>query len=174
MARNVEIKAFAPNFTELMNKAKSLTTVEPEAIEQTDVFFKTDRGRLKLRFLSPTRGELIFYERADQAGPKMSVYSIYLTGHPLDLRAVLSASYGEDVTVEKVRTLFVIGKTRVHLDEVRHLGQFVELEVVLENGQAAEEGIAEAHRLMDKLGIRQENLIDGAYADLLRSKQGES
>jgi predicted adenylyl cyclase CyaB len=102
------------------------------------------------------------------------VYSIYLTGNPLDLRAVLSATYGEDVTVEKVRTLFLIGKTRVHLDDVRHLGQFVELEVVLEDGQAAEEGIAEAHRLMDKLGIRQENLIDGAYADLLRSKPAES
>jgi adenylate cyclase class IV len=171
MARNVEIKAFAPNFTELMNKAKSLKADEPETIEQTDVFFKTDRGRLKLRFLSPTRGELIFYERADQAGPKMSVYSIYVTGNPLDLRAVLSATYGEDVTVEKVRTLFLIGKTRVHLDDVRHLGQFVELEVVLENGQAAEEGIAEVHRLMDKLGIRQENLIDGAYADLLRASR---
>ena len=101
----------------------------------------------------------------------MSVYSIYVTGNPLDLRAVLSATYGEDVTVEKVRTLFLIGKTRVHLDDVRHLGQFVELEVVLENGQAAEEGIAEAHRLMDKLGIRQENLIDGAYADLLRASR---
>jgi len=70
MARNVEIKAFAPNFTEVMNKAKSLTADEPKTIEQTDVFFKTDRGRLKLRFLSPTRGELIYYERADQAGPK--------------------------------------------------------------------------------------------------------
>lgn len=174
MARNVEIKAFAPNFAEIMSKAESLAADEPKIIEQTDVFFKTDRGRLKLRFLSPTHGELIFYERADQVGPKMSVYSMYPTGNPIDLRAVLSATYGEHVTVEKVRTLYLIGRTRLHLDNVRHLGQFVELEVVLEGGRAPEEGVAEAHRLMDKLGIRQENLIDVAYADLLLSKQVNS
>ncbi|WP_160113690.1 hypothetical protein [Phyllobacterium salinisoli] len=45
---------------------------------------------------------------------------------------------------------------------------------MLEDGKAPEEGIAEAHRLMDKLGIRQENLIDVAYADLLKSKQANS
>jgi len=174
MARNVEIKAFAPNFAEVSSKAKSLSAAAPEIIEQVDVFFRTARGRLKLRFVSPTRGELIFYQRADQAGPKTSVYSIYSTSNPADLRAVLSATYGEDVTVEKVRTLYQIGRTRVHLDSVKHLGQFVELEVVLEDGEAAETGIAEAHRLMDDLGIRQESLIEGAYADLLRRKQSRS
>jgi adenylate cyclase len=174
MARNVEIKAFAPNFDEVSSKAKSLSAAAPEIIEQVDVFFRTARGRLKLRFLSPTRGELIFYQRADQAGPKTSVYSIYSTSNPADLRAVLSATYGEDLTVEKVRTLYQIGRTRVHLDSVKHLGQFVELEVVLEDGEAAETGIAEAHRLMDDLGIQQEALIDEAYADLLRSKQAKS
>lgn len=168
MARNIEIKAFAPNFTEVMSRAISLAADEPKTVEQTDVFFRTDRGRLKLRFLSPTSGELIFYERTDQAGPKMSVYSIYTTGNPFELRSVLSATYGEDITVEKVRMVYLIGKTRVHLDEVRHLGQFVELEVVLEDGEDTDQGIAEAHRLMDKLGIRQESLIEGAYADLLR------
>ena len=174
MARNVEIKAFAPNFAEVSSKAKSLSAAAPEIIEQVDAFFRTARGRLKLRFVSPTRGELIFYQRADQAGPKTSVYSIYSTSNPADLRAVLSATYGEDVTVEKVRTLYQIGRTRVHLDSVKHLGQFVELEVVLEDGEAAETGIAEAQRLMDDLGIRQESLIEGAYADLLRRKQSRS
>jgi len=170
MARNIEIKAFAPNFSEVMDRVESLAGSAPKVIEQTDVFFKTDRGRLKLRFLSGTQGELIFYERPDQAGPKTSVYSVYSTSNPADLRAVLSATYGEDVTVEKVRSLYLIGRTRVHLDQVKHLGQFVELEVVLEDGEAAEQGIAEADLLMGNLGIPTSNLIEGAYADLLRSK----
>jgi adenylate cyclase class IV len=174
MARNVEIKALAPNFAEVTSKAKSLSAAAPQTIEQADVFFRTARGRLKLRFLSPARGELIFYERADQAGPKTSVYSIYATSSPTELRAVLSATYGEEITVEKVRMLFQIGRTRVHLDRVKHLGQFVELEVVLEDGEAAETGIAEAHRLMEDLGIARESLIEGAYADLLRSRQAKS
>ena len=171
MARNIEIKSFAPDFADVMRKAASLAATEPATIEQSDVFFKTDRGRLKLRLLSRTRGELIFYERTDRPGPKMSDYSVYATENPLALRAVLSAAYGEDVTVEKIRTLFLVGRARIHLDQVRHLGQFVELEVVLDDGQPVDEGIAEAHRMMDDLGIRQENLIEGAYADLLRGKQ---
>jgi adenylate cyclase class IV len=144
MARNIEIKASAPDVADMMRKAASLAAAEPVTIEQTDVFFKTDRGRLKLRLLSPTHGELIFYERSDQPGPKISDYSIYATENPLGLRAVLSATYGEDITVAKVRTLFLVGRTRIHLDEVRHLDQFVELEVVLDDGQPAEAGIAEA------------------------------
>jgi adenylate cyclase class IV len=174
MARNVEIKAFAQNFAEVTSKANALSAAAPEIIQQVDVFFRTACGRLKLRFLSPTHGELIFYQRTDQAGPKMSSYSIYSTNNPTGLRGALSAAYGEDVTVEKVRTLYQIGRTRVHLDSVKHLGEFVELEVVLEDGEAVETGIAEAHRLMDDLGIQQGSLIEGAYADLLRSKQAKS
>jgi hypothetical protein len=41
---------------------------------------------------------------------------------------------------------------------------------VLEDGEAAEQGIAEADLLMGNLGIPTSNLIEGAYADLLRSK----
>lgn len=171
MARNVEIKAFAPDFMAVSNKAHALSSVAPETIAQTDVFFRTDRGRLKLRFLSPARGELIFYERVDQAGPKMSTYSRYSSDRPAELRDVLAATYGEDVTVEKTRILLRIGRTRVHLDDVRSLGYFVELEVVLEDDETPETAVAEAHRLMDQLGIRHADLIEQAYADLLRDKQ---
>jgi adenylate cyclase class IV len=47
------------------------------------------------------------------------------------------------------------------------LGQFMELEVVLRDGQSEAEGQAIAEDLMDRLGIRKEDLIDGAYMDLL-------
>lgn len=75
------------------------------------------------------------------------------------------------MTVEKTRILFLIGRTRVHLDDVKALGHFVELEVVLKEDEAPETAVAEAHRLMDQLGIRQEDLIAQAYADLLREKR---
>jgi adenylate cyclase class IV len=55
----------------------------------------------------------------------------------------------------------------VHLDDVKDLGQFLELEVVLEDGEPMEAGVAEANRLMARLGVEQAQLVRGAYVDLL-------
>jgi hypothetical protein len=47
-------------------QAASLAAARPTTIEQSDVLFKPIAGGWKLRLLSPTRGELIFYERTDR------------------------------------------------------------------------------------------------------------
>ncbi len=59
------------------------------------------------------------------------------------------------------------GRTRIHLDAVDGLGEFVELEVVLADGETAEAGREEARRLMGALEIAPESLVSGAYVDLL-------
>jgi adenylate cyclase class IV len=59
-------------------------------------------------------------------------------------------------------------RTRIHLDRVEGLGDFIELEVVLSEGEPAEAGVNVARELLAKLGIPPEQLIEGAYVDLLR------
>ena len=80
------------------------------------------------------------------------------------------ASYGQTGRVRKHRTLFLVGRTRIHLDQVEGLGSFLELEVVLEDGEATESGIREAHILMGRLGVQSTQLIQGAYVDLLAQR----
>jgi adenylate cyclase class IV len=63
-----------------------------------------------------------------------------------------------------------VGQTRVHLDEVEGLGEFMELEVVLRQGQTDLEGQAIARDLMSRLGVHEEDLLEGAYMDLLEGK----
>lgn len=72
--------------------------------------------------------------------------------------------------VSKTRQLFLVGQTRIHIDNVKDLGHFLELEVVLREGQAAAEGRSIAEELMVKLGVAQEDLITCAYMDLLLRK----
>jgi predicted adenylyl cyclase CyaB len=72
--------------------------------------------------------------------------------------------------VIKERTVYIAGRTRIHLDRVEGLGQFVELEVVLEADESEAAGRREAEELMGKLHIRPEDLVECAYADLLRDR----
>ncbi len=167
MPRNVEIKARIENVTLLTPRVAALATQGPLEIAQDDTFFQCDNGRLKLRAFSNDAGELIFYRRVNQAGPKESFYIRSPTSSPGSLRESLSLAYGQIGRIRKYRTLFQIGRTRVHLDRVEGLGHFLELEVVLVDDELPEQGVREAGELMDKLGIQPEQLIDGAYLDLM-------
>jgi len=166
MARNIEIKARIESVQALVAKAAALATEGPIDIFQDDTFFHCANGRLKLRAFSPQSGELIFYRRPDQQGPKESFYLRSPTPEPDTLRESLTLAYGEAGRVRKHRTLFLAGRTRIHLDRVEGLGDFLELEVVLGEDEACDAGVREAHELMAALGVEPAQLIDGAYVDL--------
>jgi len=166
-SRNVEIKARISSVEALVPRVAALADRGPVEIEQDDTFFVCERGLIKLRALSATEGQLIFYRRANQAGPKESRFVISPTASPDSLRDALTLAYGSAGRVRKHRTLYLIGRTRVHLDRVESLGHFLELEVVLAEGESPDAGVKEARALMTALGLADDQLIDGAYVDLL-------
>jgi predicted adenylyl cyclase CyaB len=171
-ARNVEIKARIASVEAIAPRVAALADRGPIEIEQDDTFFSCERGRLKLRALSPSEGQLIFYRRPNQAGPKESRFVVSPTGSPDSLREALSLAFGTAGRVRKHRTLYLVGRTRVHLDRVESLGHFLELEVVLAAGESAEAGIKEARALMTALGLADDQLVEGAYVDLLAKGGG--
>lgn len=166
MPRNVEIKARVADLDALAKKVASFADEGPIAIGQDDTFFHCARGRLKLRMFGPDRGELIFYRRSDTAGPRESFYLRTPTVEPEALRSTLALAYGELGRVRKHRTLFLVGRTRVHLDRVEGRGEFLELEVVLADDEPTEAGVREADALLERLGIARSDLLEGAYLDL--------
>lgn len=167
MARNVEIKARVPDFATLRAKAASLASGSKQIINQTDTFFVVSRGRLKVRAFSDGSGELIAYERADQRDPKESVYTRVACEDARALSQALSSVLSVRGIVAKEREVFLVGRTRVHLDRVENLGCFVELEVVLAPGEPAEQGHREAHDLLRSLEIPERALVAEAYIDLM-------
>jgi predicted adenylyl cyclase CyaB len=170
MARNIEIKAHVSDLAALTERVAEVATTGPFEIHQDDTFFRCASGRLKLRAFSDTDGELIFYRRTDQHGPKESFYIRTPTQSPDLLRQSLTLAYGHAGRVVKHRTLYTVGRTRVHLDRVDGLGDFMELEVVLQGDEPSEAGVAEAHTLMAQLGIKASSLMDAAYVDLLAQR----
>lgn len=167
MPTNVEIKARVRDMTALKDRVETLAQDEGEVLCQKDIFFRVPRGRLKLRLSPKGRGQLIYYEREDVEKPTSSTYHIHCTSDPTSLRRVLAASLGVRGVVRKRRLLYWAQDTRIHLDRVRGLGDFVELEVVLCEGQTPAQGQARAAELMGHLGIAESDLVKEAYIDLL-------
>jgi adenylate cyclase len=173
MPANIEIKARARNFADLQRRAEAFSDTPAQVIPQEDTFFQTARGRLKLRQLAPDLGQLVYYERTDASGPKRSDYILARTSEPSALKAALTAALGVRGIIRKRRSLYLVGQTRLHLDEVEGLGEFMELEVVLRPEQSNAEGQAIARDLMTRLGVREEDLLEGAYMDLLEGREGK-
>jgi len=167
MARNIEIKACAEKFQEQSGLAESISDSPVEIIHQEDVFFNVPQGKLKLRIFSEDFAQLIYYTRPEQQGPKLSNYEISETSDPQGLKNILHTAYGIRNTVIKVRHLYMFGRTRIHFDRVESLGDFIELEVVLADGDSIIDGEKETEMLMKKLGILSDHLIEGAYIDLI-------
>ncbi|MCX7607869.1 MAG: class IV adenylate cyclase [Anaerolineales bacterium] len=168
MARNIEIKARVADLSALQTRAQAISNKGAQVLQQEDVFFHVEHGRLKLRKQTPGPNQLVYYERPDQSGPKQSFYLLATVQDTDGLEQVLTAALGVRGVVRKRRTLYWVGQTRIHLDEVEGLGTFLELEVMLEETQKEEEGVEIAKNLMKQLGVREEDLLEGAYLDLAK------
>ncbi|MDD3287517.1 MAG: class IV adenylate cyclase [Alphaproteobacteria bacterium] len=166
MGRNIEIKAKIGSIGALLPAVEKIADSQPQEIFQDDTFFFCSSGRLKLRMFSEAEGQLISYSRPNKSGPKECIYTIYETSSPRALGDVLASSCGILGKVVKRRTLYMCGNTRIHLDKVEGLGDFLELEVVLSDTETAESGIKTANDILSKLGISNNQLIEGAYVDL--------
>jgi adenylate cyclase class IV len=166
MARNIEIKARIASVEAMLPRAQSLADGAPVVIDQDDTFFAVTHGRLKLRRFAHGSAELIQYHRTDHADAKASDYVRVPVADADVLATALDRACGTGGRVRKRRLLLMAGQTRIHLDRVEGLGDFLELEVVLRDGQTDADGIAIAERLMAALDIAPSERLAGAYLDL--------
>jgi adenylate cyclase len=167
MPRNIEIKARIGSVEALLPQVRLIADQGPWEIRQDDTYFACRGGRLKLRTGPENAGELIYYRRDNQGAPKESFYLRSPSSDPASLRELLTQALGQIGRIEKLRTLFLCGRTRIHLDKVTGLGDFLELEVVLAEHESIAQGIAEANALRMQLGVDSSQLIEGSYLDLM-------
>lgn len=165
--QTVEIKARCPDMARARRLIQGWGAKLLGRETQIDVFYRVPNGRLKLRTSSAER-LLIGYQRPDTAGPKHCVVDLYPVEHPEMLDAVLTARLGVRIVVRKDRERWLLGNVKFHLDRVEKLGEFIEIEILGKRGVDSVESLRTAcESYVKKLGIRQDHLIDCAYADLL-------
>lgn len=141
-------------------------------LDQIDTYFRIPSGRLKRRE-AWTDGEqepieYIFYDRPNRARPRLSHFVIYTEKQaierfgcePLPVRVV----------VRKRRELYMRANVRIHLDEVEHLGRFLEFEALV----AGDCTLTQCRGSVDELRAAFMPVlgepIDCGYADLLEKE----
>lgn len=168
---NVEIKATYVR-TAKTDKVLEKIGARLEGVEdQVDTYFDVDSGRLKIRERNTDIPQLIQYFREDKKGPRPSYYEIVHLRNAEKVKEALTREHGVRVVVEKKREIWVWENVRIHFDRVQNLGEFLELEAVVEKEGDKSEGQKKIRWLMDKFGIKTEHLIGQSYSDLLVSKK---
>jgi predicted adenylyl cyclase CyaB len=170
---NIEIKA---RCEDLEHAREMLETQQASYIgldHQIDTYFKVHSGRLKLREGNIERA-LIHYRRQDQAGPKKSLVKLFEISSDTVLKEILCDSLGKLVVVDKEREIYFIDNVKFHLDTVKDLGTFVEIEAIDEDGSIGEEELTRQCRsYMDLFHIQPEDLVQSSYSDLLLARQND-
>jgi homotetrameric cytidine deaminase len=165
--RNVELKAVDRDPHSTLNAAVAAGAQDRGTLRQRDTYFAVAHGRLKLREQEGAAAQLIAYERPDTAGARLSRYHLIDVPDPEAALAGLTATCGVRVVVAKTRRLLLWDNVRIHLDDVQGLGRFLELEAVAAPGADLKAERAKVDRLRDLLDIRDGELRERSYADLL-------
>ena len=170
---NLEIKARCADPAAARARAEAIATEYVGIDHQIDTYFVTTRGRLKLRESSLAGGQLVPYLRPDQEAARRSDYRVIPVEDPVGVKGLLATILGVHRVVEKEREIFLFENVRIHLDRVKGLGSFLELEAVFDGSPGAElDQRPKVERLMKELAISPDDLLGTSYEAMVRG--GES
>lgn len=168
MNRNIELKTRFDNLDRAAQILGSLGASEQPPMRQTDTYFFSVRGRLKLRQFDLGReAELIWYTREDARHIRPSDYLVMKIGDAAGLKIALSAANGIRGVVKKRRRWFLWENVRIHLDDVEDLGKFIEFEAVSTGSDTEQSDRDIITMLCEKLGIDPADYIEPSYIDLM-------
>ena len=169
--KNIELKVSVDGFEEIIRLLKKMGAHFKGTLQQVDTYYEVGGGRLKIREINNRKFELIFYERPNKRGARISDYHLVAI-RPKQLHSVkliLQKTARKGVVVRKQRRLWLYENTRIHLDKVRGLGPFLELETAIKDGRLSQ-AKQEFRRVSDFLGLSGFKRFGKSYSDMLALK----
>lgn len=172
--KNIELKVKIENPESIIKKLKVLRAKYIGQLKQIDTYFNCNEGRLKLRIINNKRHELIFYRRPDLLSHKISEYEVISLSNKEArfINKILEMAYRIKVVINKKRNLWMFGNTRIHLDKVTNLGNYLELESQIKKNKKTSE--KEYNYLIKKLSLGKLTKIRRSYGDLLNGVYDKS
>jgi len=170
---NVEFKARMRDEKRVRAALKSLRPRVAGTDHQLDTYFNTHSGRLKLR-QGNIENALIFYQRGNAAKVRPSHVLLCEFSDPAQtrtLKKVLASALGVAAVVDKVREIYFVDNVKIHLDRVRNLGKFLEVEAFVKKGNLRR-GRKQAEQMKEIFGVLPEDILSHSYSDLILQHHG--
>jgi predicted adenylyl cyclase CyaB len=165
--QNLEAKFKLDDLERARKQAEAIGYQFKATLLQRDTFFRVAQGKLKLRE-EESGARLIFYGRSDSLHLKISNYEMVSIPDPEKTREIMTQALGTIATVSKTRVLLMRDNVRLHLDRVDRLGDFGEIEAVLNEHNNAERSRPAVDELLGVLVIKSDQLIAESYFEMLR------
>ena len=166
MPTNLELKIKLNSFNQVEKYLKEINATHTATLNQKDVYYKSNSGLLKLRIENGNQS-IIKYVRDEKSKNRFSNFEVlyFSSGNA-------EKFFGEllkvETVVQKKRILYMYNNTRVHLDRVKNLGYFMELETLVlfgkNDAKKRFDGIVNLLHLHDYLQIKK------SYRDLILAK----
>ncbi len=170
MPRNLEIKIKLDSLKDVKQKLGQHRIELKEVLIQKDVYYAVDKGLLKLR-IENSKSSLIYYLRNEKLPKRWSDFKLVKLAEG-NHEKFFSKFLNTEITVSKIRELYLYNNTRIHLDTVKCLGSFIELEtIVVEGLKDAEKRFAKMIKVLD---LKTDNQIRASYRDLLLKKTNDT
>ena len=169
--KNLEIKQSLNDFRDITSRLRELKAHYKGQLLQTDTYYFSSNGRLKIRETNNKKFEIISYQRPNKKKEKISDYQIAkINKNDLKTSKNIYGFLGEKIIVKKKRNLWIYKHTRIHLDEVNKLGKFLELETVIKDIDTKQARL-EQNELKQKLNLSKNNNLKYSYSDLILNNQ---
>lgn len=170
MPKNLEIKIKVTSLKALKNKLKQKRVGLKKILIQKDVYYSIDTGLLKLRIENGEKS-LIYYKRDEKSKKRWSDYQVIKFAEG-DTEIFFKIIFSTEITVLKVRELYLYKNTRIHLDKVKGLGSFIELEtLVTDDLKNAEK---QFNKMVEILDLDIKSQIRASYRDLFLDKKHDT
>ena len=162
---NFEFKARLKNDAHVRAALRKLRARYIGTDHQVDTYFRVPAGRLKIRE-GRIENALVFYRRSNAPRARQSKIEMMMLSRRNSIREILTAALGVLVVVDKRREIYFVGNVKIHLDRVRSLGKFAEVEAISRGGSLAKVR-NQARKFQKLLGIAAEDIIPQSYSDMI-------
>jgi predicted adenylyl cyclase CyaB len=165
---NFEFKAHLHDEVHVRATLKRLRARFLGTDHQIDTYFRVPSGRLKVRE-GRLENSLIHYRRTNTARARRSTVEMMLLPRRNSVRAILSGALGVLAVVDKRREIYFVGNVKIHLDRVRGLGTFLEVEAMTRSGDIKKVR-AQAVKFQKLFAISPADIVPQSYSDMTLEK----
>lgn len=169
--KSIEIKATCSDIDKI---EQLLVQMDAEFLgidHQIDTYYNVPIGRMKLRE-GNIENYLIHYLRNDQEGPKKSFITIFKNTPQSSLKDLLEKALGILTVIDKERKIYFIENVKFHLDKVKNIGTFIEIEALDKKDLYQDADLKkQCEKYMALFSVKENDLVSQSYSDLALRKK---